>query len=87
MQVEVNTNKEFSHGVYSDLSRRNATDIHVDEKNEEYNITAIVPLAKLGHYSSDIRRITSGNATFTIQFNSYEQISQREYQELLEKRV
>lgn len=80
------TTKEFTHGVYGDLSRRNATNLKIYEDSDQINISAIVPLAKLSSYSSDIRRITSGNATFSIEFDSYEQISQREYQELMEKK-
>ena len=83
---KVITTKEFTHGVYGDLSRRNATNLKIYEDNEQINISAMVPLAKLASYSSDIRRITSGNATFSIEFDSYEQISQREYQELMEKK-
>lgn len=81
------TTKEYSHGVYGDLTRRNATNIQVAEVNETVKISANVPLAKLASYSTDIRRITSGNTSFTIEFSSYEPVSQREYQELVEKRV
>jgi len=89
MRVEVKTSKQYSHGVYSDLSRRNASDIRIEESSgdEEIIVSASVPLAKLSSYSSDIRRITSGNATFSIDFSAYEHVSEREYQELIEKRV
>jgi elongation factor G len=83
----VQTTKEYSHGVYGDLSRRNATDIKINEINDVVKISANVPLAKLASYSTDIRRITSGNTNFTIEFSSYEPVSQREYQELVEKKV
>jgi translation elongation factor EF-G len=49
------------------------------------SVSASVPLAKLTAYSSDLRRLTSGNTTFTIEFKSYNVLSQREYQELQEK--
>lgn len=90
MQVNVSTTKEYSSKVYSDLTRRNASDIHVNDTSSsstnEIHLTARVPLAKLNSYSSDLRRLTSGNTTFSIQFDSYEQITQREYQELLQKK-
>ena len=78
--------KDYSHRVYSDLNRRNATNLKVEENGQEVLITAQVPLSKLGQYSSELRRLTSGNTTFFIEFNSYEHISQREYQEMLEKK-
>jgi elongation factor G len=87
MKVEITTTKAYSPKVYSDLSRRNASNMKVTDSNmTDINISARVPLAKLAAYSSDLRRLTSGNTTFTIQFDSYEQLSQREYQELLEKK-
>lgn len=86
MQINLTTTKEYSAKVYSDLTRRNASDIHVSDHANDINLTARVPLAKLNSYSSDLRRITSGNTSFTIQFDSYEQISQREYQELIQKK-
>jgi translation elongation factor EF-G len=62
-----------------------AINIQVSEINQLVNISASVPLAKLTGFSSDLRRLTSGNTTFTIEFKSYEVLSQREYQELTEK--
>jgi translation elongation factor EF-G len=66
--------------------RRNATDIQIYNNKNDTNLSAKVPLAKIGSYSSELRKITSGNTTFTVQFNSYEQIFQREYQELINKK-
>ncbi|CAF0710211.1 unnamed protein product [Brachionus calyciflorus] len=86
MFLEVATTKEFSSKVYSDLNRRNSLNITVNELNQNVNIQAKIPLAKLSTYSSDIRKLTSGNATFTIEFDSYDQLSQREFQDLLEKK-
>ena len=87
MKVEVQTSKDYSHDVYGDLNRRNATNLRVEESDNVVSLSADVPLSKLASYSSDIRRITSGNTTFSIEFSSYEPVSEREYQELIEKRV
>ncbi|RNA28118.1 ribosome-releasing factor mitochondrial [Brachionus plicatilis] len=86
MLLDVNTSKDYSSKVYSDLTRRNALNIKISELNKIVNISAKVPLAKLRTYSSDIRKLTSGNTTFNIEFDSYDQISQREFQDLLEKK-
>jgi translation elongation factor EF-G len=72
--------------VYGDLSRRNALNIYVHELNQNVNISASVPLAQLDAYSSELRRLTSGNTTFTIEFKKYDTLSQKEYQDLLEKK-
>ncbi len=89
MHVEVKTSKDYSHGVYSDFSRRNAENIRIEDStvDKEIVISASVPLSKLGSYSSDIRKITSGNVTFDICFSAYGNVSNREYQELINKKV
>ena len=84
MKLEITTASEYASKVHSDLTRRNATTIHVNSTiNEMTSITACIPLAKLTSYSSDIRKLTSGNATFTIHFDSYNQISQKEYDQMV----
>jgi elongation factor G len=87
MLVQIQTSKEYSSGVHNDLTRRNAIRVQSDqEPNEQVTMSALIPLAKLSTYSSDLRRLTSGNSTFTIEFSSYEQLSQREYQNLVLKK-
>ena len=97
MQVEVTTGKEYVSRVSGELQRRMCVDVRMsggddDEKellgaeHEQVSLSSSVPLAKLTGLASDLRRLTSGNATFTIEFKSYEVISQREYQDLLDKR-
>jgi translation elongation factor EF-G len=86
LKFKITTTKEYSSRVHSDLTKRSATEINLDTINDIVTISASVPLAKLAHYSSEIRKITSGNTTFTIQFDSYKPISQKEYQELLNKK-
>jgi translation elongation factor EF-G len=50
------------------------------------NIQAKVPLSQLGSYSSEFRKLSSGNGTFAIEFDSYDQLTQKEYNELLNKK-
>lgn len=89
MNVEVVTTKEYSPGVYRDLLKRKAVQPRVTDVSEDVNaacVSAKVPLANLSTFSTDIRKITSGNASFSIEFESYEQMSQAEYQELVKSK-
>lgn len=86
MNIDVLTSSEYSSKVYSDLTRRNAINIQINQMNKSVNINAKVPLAKLRTYSTDVRKLTSGNSTFSIEFDSYDKISQRELQDLIEKK-
>ena len=87
MQIEIATTNEYSSKVYGDLSRRHAQNIRVEESGKTVNLSACVPLSQLTAYSSELRRLTSGNTTFTIEFKTYEVLSQKEYQELIAKRI
>ena len=84
MKLEITTSSEYSSKVTQDLTRRNATELFVDSSiNDMTCITACVPLANITSYSSEIRKLTSGNTTFTIQFDSYKHITQKEYNNLI----
>ena len=88
MKLEITTTSEYSPKVHSDLTRRNATELYVDSSLEEaMRINACVPLANIASYSSELRKLTSGNTTFNIQFDSYKPMSQKEYNLLIEKKV
>lgn len=69
-----------------DLNRRNCTDIKINYNNKVYFVEVNVPLAKLDFYSSEFRKLTSGNGTYSLEFNSYQKVSQKEYNELLIKK-
>jgi elongation factor G len=84
--LKITTPKEYSSRVYSDLTKKNATDVSYNEADNIVFLSARLPLAKLGSYSSELRKLTSGNTTFTIELDTYEPINQKEYQELLEKK-
>ena len=56
------------------------------EENGLIYLEAIVPLAKLSSFSTDFRKITSGNGNFSLEFDSYKRLSQYEYNLLLNKK-
>ena len=88
MKLEITTPSEYSSKVYSDLTRRNSTELYVDSTlNDITCISACVPLANIASYSSEIRKLTSGNTTFTIQFDSYKHMSQKEYNNLISNKI
>jgi elongation factor G len=85
MNLEITTSNEYASKIVHDLTRRNSKDV-VSSLNEQTTvISAKTPLASLATLSTDLRRITSGHTTFTVEFSSYEQISQKEYWELRDR--
>lgn len=76
MSVEVVTPEEYVGDVMGDLSSRRG---HVEGMEIRANtraIKAFVPLAEMFGYATDLRSRTSGRATYSMQFDHYEPVSQ-----------
>ncbi|XP_012272138.1 ribosome-releasing factor 2, mitochondrial [Orussus abietinus] len=71
MLVEVVSLEEKSSGVLADLSRRRSEIQKITPRGHNKVIECFVPLAELLGYSTALRIITSGNATFSIEFDHY----------------
>jgi elongation factor G len=86
MKVEISVSEEFLGGVLADLSKRGSDIQNMDQSAEgKRMIYCTVPLTGLLGYSTDLRSITKGNASFTMEFTGYEQLDQHEQDKLLEE--
>ena len=72
MSVEVTTPDEYQGAVIGDLSSRRGV-IKGSETNEQNEtiVLALVPLSEMFGYSTDLRSMSSGKATFTMEFDQY----------------
>ncbi|HEX4493628.1 MAG TPA: elongation factor G [Acidimicrobiia bacterium] len=83
MQVEVVTPEEYMGDVIGDLnSRRGQVEGMVQRGNAQV-VTAKVPLAHMFGYVGDLRSRTQGRATYTMQFDSYQQVPETIAQEIV----
>lgn len=73
MLVEVETPNEFMGRVQGDLSSRRGLLLGSETMQGYTVIRAEVPLVKMFGYSTDLRSLTSGMATFTMEFACYRQ--------------
>jgi elongation factor G len=71
MQVEVLTPDEFMGEVTGNLSARRGRVSGMEARGSAQAITAEVPLASMFGYSTDVRSMTQGRATYTMQFSRY----------------
>ncbi|WP_296952326.1 elongation factor G [uncultured Massilia sp.] len=73
MQVEVETPEEFTGNVMGDLSTRRGLVQGMDEipGGGGKLINAVVPLAEMFGYSTTLRSLTQGRATYTMEFKHY----------------
>ncbi len=74
MRVEVVAPDEFVGEVISDLGARKSRIEQVQNKGKVSAIEADVPLKEMFGYSTDLRSITQGRATFTMQFHHFDYV-------------
>ncbi|HZT66553.1 MAG TPA: elongation factor G [Acidimicrobiales bacterium] len=74
MSVEVVTPEEYMGDVIGDLSSRRGKVEGMEQRGNSQVIRAQVPLSDMFGYATDLRSRTQGRATYTMQFNSYQQV-------------
>jgi elongation factor G len=72
--VEVVTPEEFMGDVIGDLNRRRGQVLGMEPRGNAQVVTATVPLAEMFGYATDVRSNTQGRATFTMQFERYDEV-------------
>ena len=76
MKVEVVTPEEYTGSVIGDLNSRRGQIQGQDMRGNANVIAAMVPLANMFGYVNTLRSMSQGRATFTMQFDHYEQVPQ-----------
>jgi elongation factor G len=72
--VEVVTPEEFMGDVIGDLNRRRGQVNGMEQRGNAQVISAHVPLSEMFGYATDVRSNTQGRATYTMQFERYEEV-------------
>jgi elongation factor G len=76
MAVEVVTPEDYLGDVMGDLNSRRGRIENLEPRGNAQTIRAHVPLAEMFGYATDLRSTTQGRATFTMQFDRYEEVPQ-----------
>ena len=76
MKVEVVTPEDYTGSVIGDLNSRRGQIQGQDMRGNANVINAMVPLANMFSYVNNLRSMSQGRATFTMQFDHYEQVPQ-----------
>jgi len=86
MSVEVITPSEFMGDVNGDLSSKRGLIEEMEERGMDTVIHAKVPLSEMFGYITTLRSMTSGRASFTMEFSKYAQVPQNVAQEIIAAR-
>lgn len=74
MEVEVATPEQFFGDVLADVNARRGHVTMVDQRGHMRLIRALVPLAETFGYATGLRSLTQGRATYTMEFDHYEEV-------------
>jgi elongation factor G len=85
MKLEVLTPEESMGDVVADLNRRRGLILGMDERNGAKVVKAKVPLSEMFGYVTQLRTITSGRATSTMEFSNYEEAPKNVAEEVIAK--
>ena len=86
MSVEVVTPEEFLGDVIGDLSRRRGKVQGQEQRGNALAVQAFVPLGEMFGYATDVRSSTQGRASYTMQFERYEEVPASIAEEIVEHR-
>jgi elongation factor G len=76
MAVEVVTPEDYLGDVIANISSRRGRVENMEQRGNARVVRARVPLAEMFGYATDLRSTTQGRATFTMQFDRYEEVPQ-----------
>jgi elongation factor G len=86
MAVEVVTPEDFLGDVIGDLSRRRGKVQGQEQRGNALAVQAYVPLGEMFGYATDLRSSTQGRASYTMQFERYEEVPNNIAEEIVEHR-
>jgi elongation factor G len=85
--VEVVTPEEFMGDVIGDLNRRRGRVEGMEPRGNAQVVKAHVPLSEMFGYATDVRSMTQGRATYTMQFDRYEEVPTNIAERVIEART
>jgi elongation factor G len=85
MKVEVVTPEEYLGGVIGDLNSRRGQIAGTDTRGNAQIVNAMVPLANMFGYVNTLRSMSQGRASYSMQFDHYEEVPSNVAQEVQKK--
>ena len=85
MKVEVTTPEEFLGSVIGDLNSRRGQIAGTSMRGNAQIVNAMVPLANMFGYINSLRSMSQGRASYTMQFDHYDQVPTAVAQEVQKK--
>nr|AAH27341.1 G elongation factor, mitochondrial 2 [Mus musculus] len=86
MSLEVTVSREYLSPVLADLAQRRGNIQEIQTRQDNRVVLGFVPLAEIMGYSTVLRTLTSGSATFALELSTYQAMSPQDQSALLNQR-
>lgn len=86
MSLEVTVSREHLSPVLADLAQRRGNIQEIQTRQDNRVVLGFVPLAEIMGYSTVLRTLTSGSATFALELSTYQAMSPQDQRTLLSQR-
>ncbi|XP_027739648.1 ribosome-releasing factor 2, mitochondrial [Empidonax traillii] len=87
MNLEITVSEDHLSAALADLAQRRGSIQEIQSRQDNRVVVAAVPLAEMMGYSTVLRSLTSGSATFTLELASYQALNSQEQSALLQRRM
>ncbi|NWT05783.1 RRF2M factor, partial [Mionectes macconnelli] len=87
MNLEITVSEDHLSAALADLAQRRGSIQEIQSRQDNRVVVAAVPLAEMMGYSTVLRSLTSGTATFTLELASYQALNSQEQSALLQRRM
>jgi elongation factor G len=86
MKVEVVTPEDFMGTVVGDLNSKRAQIQEMADRGQMKTVQSFVPLAEMFGYATELRSITQGRASYSMEFDHYADVPKNVSNDIIEKR-
>ncbi|GIX76417.1 ribosome-releasing factor 2, mitochondrial [Caerostris darwini] len=85
MNLSIAVDKGFAGRVINDLSQKRSQILNMELREDLEIIQALTPLSELKGYSTELRALTAGTCSFTIEFSQYQKMDSNELAKTIEE--
>ena len=86
MKVEIETPEDYMGDVIGDCNKRRGQVQSMDDRAGIKFVTAMIPLSEMFGYSTDLRSMSQGRATYSMIFDNYSEVPKNVSEEIIKKR-
>lgn len=87
MKVEIETPEEYMGDVIGDCNKRRGQVVSMDDRAGIKLVTAMIPLSEMFGYSTDLRSMSQGRATYSMIFDNYSEVPRNVSEEIIKREM